>query len=176
MCSAASLVILTRLFILNTMPNPLCRKVGLVLVVGIILLVGSIGVSAHVGEHPSVHDTVHGIIERLRRQLTPVQLHYLSNQQIERYLTSAERQCSSWSGRVASTMGGMSSLHTSAMRTLGKLLLVILRGHFGFSCGRTQSIPTLGVPFCSFREHAKTDAETPNMVMYVNKTPCRTRL
>ena len=65
MCSAASLVILTRLFILNTMPNPLCRKVGLVLVVGIILLVGSIGVSAHVGEHPSVHDTVHGIIERL---------------------------------------------------------------------------------------------------------------
>jgi hypothetical protein len=46
---------------------------------------------AHVGEHPSVHDTVARIIERLRQQLSPLQLHYLSNRQIERRLTPAER-------------------------------------------------------------------------------------
>jgi acid phosphatase type 7 len=46
---------------------------------------------AHVGEHPSVHDTVARIIERLRQQLSPVQLYYLSNREIERRLTPAER-------------------------------------------------------------------------------------
>ena len=46
----------------------------------------------HSAEHPSVEDTVSGIIERLRRQYRPIQLLYLSNWQIERNLTSAERR------------------------------------------------------------------------------------
>jgi acid phosphatase type 7 len=70
------------------MQSPLRRKLFALLLCPLLL---SVGAFAHVGEHPSVHDTVARIIERLRLKLTPVQLIYLSNNQIERQLTPAER-------------------------------------------------------------------------------------
>lgn len=76
------------------MPSPLRRNPALQLASLALLAFifsGPISLRAHVGEHPSVHDTVARIIERLRNKLTPVQLHYLSNKEIENYLTPAER-------------------------------------------------------------------------------------
>lgn len=75
------------------MRSPLSRNVpGFAFILCLVCLAfAPFAPRAHVGEHPSVHDTVARIIERLRQQLNPVQLHYLSNKQIERYLTPAER-------------------------------------------------------------------------------------
>lgn len=46
---------------------------------------------AHVGTHPSVHDTVAGVIERLRRELTPAELTNLTVTRVESFLTPEER-------------------------------------------------------------------------------------
>lgn len=47
---------------------------------------------AHSGGHPSVHDTVAGIIVRLRRELTPEQLIELTPAKVEASLTPQERE------------------------------------------------------------------------------------
>lgn len=46
---------------------------------------------AHVGSHPSIHDTVAGVIERLKKQHTPTQLRELTLSQVEQFLTKGER-------------------------------------------------------------------------------------
>lgn len=46
---------------------------------------------AHVGPHPSVHDTVANVIERLRRQLPPAELTNLTVARVEAFLTPEER-------------------------------------------------------------------------------------
>jgi hypothetical protein len=73
------------------MLNPLRRNLSAVILSTLFLSLSSVLTAAHVGEHPSVHDTVARIIERLRQKLTPLQLHRLSNKQIENLLTPAER-------------------------------------------------------------------------------------
>lgn len=49
-------------------------------------------VGAHVGPQPSVHDTVAGILERLKRELPAAKLKALTGPQAEALLTSTERQ------------------------------------------------------------------------------------
>lgn len=68
------------------MPSPFRRYLAVLL-----LALLPLTIRAHVGEHPSVHDTVARIVERLRNKLSAVQLYYLSNNQIERNLTPEER-------------------------------------------------------------------------------------
>jgi hypothetical protein len=46
---------------------------------------------AHSGGHPSVHDTVAGVLVRLRRELTPDQLIDLTPAKVEAFLTPQER-------------------------------------------------------------------------------------
>src|SRR5688572_20933115 len=46
---------------------------------------------AHVGPHPSVHDTVAGVIERMKRQVRPELLPKLTTKQVEALLTPKER-------------------------------------------------------------------------------------
>jgi acid phosphatase type 7 len=48
--------------------------------------------SAHVGNHPSVHDTAASILERLRKEKTHAELKALTVAQVERFLTPQERQ------------------------------------------------------------------------------------
>ena len=47
---------------------------------------------AHSGGHPSVHDTVAGVLVRLRRELTPDQLIELTPAKVEAFLTPQERE------------------------------------------------------------------------------------
>lgn len=47
---------------------------------------------AHSGGHPSVHDTVAGVLVRLRRELTPDQLIELTPAKVEAFLTTQERE------------------------------------------------------------------------------------
>ncbi|HSH17448.1 MAG TPA: hypothetical protein VLD18_15520, partial [Verrucomicrobiae bacterium] len=47
--------------------------------------------AAHVGDHPSVHDTVAGIAERLRGQLDEAGLRALTPYEVEQKLTAEER-------------------------------------------------------------------------------------
>lgn len=49
-------------------------------------------VAAHNGKHPSVHDTVAGIIVRLKQELTSDQLIALTAPKVEAFLTPAERE------------------------------------------------------------------------------------
>ena len=46
---------------------------------------------AHVGSHPSIHDTVAGIVERLKRQKSDSELKALTLAKVERFLTPLER-------------------------------------------------------------------------------------
>ena len=48
--------------------------------------------AAHTGDHPSIHDTVAGIIVRLKRELTSDQLIALSTPKVETFLTPGERE------------------------------------------------------------------------------------
>ena len=48
--------------------------------------------AAHSGGHPSVHDTVAGVLVRLRRELTPDQLIELTPAKVEAFLTPQERE------------------------------------------------------------------------------------
>jgi len=47
---------------------------------------------AHVGPHPSVHDTVAGIIDRMRRELSKEELLNMTLQKAEQFLTKTERE------------------------------------------------------------------------------------
>ena len=46
---------------------------------------------AHVGSHPSVHDTVAGIIERMRRELSYADLRALTLARVEKFFAPQER-------------------------------------------------------------------------------------
>src|SRR6185503_11049928 len=48
--------------------------------------------SAHTGGHPSIHDTVAGIVVRMKRELTAEQLIELSAPKVEAFLTPGERE------------------------------------------------------------------------------------
>jgi acid phosphatase type 7 len=48
--------------------------------------------SSHVGPHPSVHDTVANILERMKKQLSRAELEKLNVQRIESMLTTKERE------------------------------------------------------------------------------------
>ena len=58
---------------------------------GIILLTPGASLRAHVGPHPSVHDTVAGIIERMRRELSYADLRALTLARAEKFLAPPER-------------------------------------------------------------------------------------
>ena len=61
----------------------------------IIALVGlgcAASVRAHVGNHPSLHDTVAGVVERLRHARNPAELRALTLSQVEGFLTAEERE------------------------------------------------------------------------------------
>lgn len=47
---------------------------------------------AHVGNHPSIHDTVAGIIERMKKEMTADQLREVTLAQVEKFLTAKERE------------------------------------------------------------------------------------
>ena len=47
---------------------------------------------AHVGDQPSVHDVVAGVIERMRRTVPPEELRQFTAQQAEQFLTAHERE------------------------------------------------------------------------------------
>src|SRR5436190_22555908 len=59
---------------------------------GAILLTLGASLRAHVGSHPSVHDTVAGIIERMRRELNYLDLRALTLARVEKFLAPQERQ------------------------------------------------------------------------------------
>lgn len=62
-------------------------------VLGLVLLgLTAAPLQAHVGPHPSVHDTVAGVIERMKRQLNTNELARLDAQAVEKFLTAAERE------------------------------------------------------------------------------------
>jgi hypothetical protein len=61
----------------------------------IIVFVGlgcTASVVAHVGDHPSLHDTVAGVVERLRQTRKPAELRALTLSQVENFLTAEERE------------------------------------------------------------------------------------
>jgi len=61
-------------------------------VLGLLLLgLWSAPLQAHVGPHPSVHDTVAGVIERMKREMTTNELSSLTPQKVESFLTTQER-------------------------------------------------------------------------------------
>jgi len=62
------------------------------LILAVLLSSSAFRAGAHVGPHPSVHDTVAGIIERLRATLSPSGLRTLDLRRAESFLTAAERQ------------------------------------------------------------------------------------
>ncbi|MEO6035999.1 MAG: metallophosphoesterase family protein [Verrucomicrobiota bacterium] len=47
---------------------------------------------AHLGSHPSVHDTVAGIVDRMRRELSKDELRSVTVQKAEQFLTAKERE------------------------------------------------------------------------------------
>ena len=47
---------------------------------------------AHVGQHPSVHDTVAGIIARMKREFGAEELRNLTVPKVEQFLTPRERE------------------------------------------------------------------------------------
>jgi acid phosphatase type 7 len=46
---------------------------------------------AHVGDHPSVHDTVANVIERMRKSKNPAEVRDWNSSQVENFLTASER-------------------------------------------------------------------------------------
>jgi hypothetical protein len=48
--------------------------------------------SAHVGSHPSVHDTVASVLERMKRQMSREQLEKITVEKIHGFLTAGERE------------------------------------------------------------------------------------
>jgi len=60
--------------------------------VGIVLTLAILTSQAHVGPHPSVHDTVAGIVERMRRELSPQELRAWTVAIAEQFLTPKERE------------------------------------------------------------------------------------
>jgi Purple acid Phosphatase, N-terminal domain/Calcineurin-like phosphoesterase len=65
------------------------RTCSLLLVVVLIVLAGT--ASAHVGNHPSVHDTVAGVMQRLQREVDPEALTALRVPELVELLTDEER-------------------------------------------------------------------------------------
>lgn len=55
-------------------------------------LVSTLTLSAHVGNHPSVHDTVAGITVRMKNHFTEEQLQSLSAYEVEKFLTVEEKE------------------------------------------------------------------------------------
>ena len=47
---------------------------------------------AHVGDHPSIHDTVAGVIDRMKKQMSTNELSQLTPLKAEQFLTPGERQ------------------------------------------------------------------------------------
>ena len=56
------------------------------------VLLSSYWAAAHVGPHPSVHDTVAGVIDRMRRELSRDELMKMSIEKAEQFLTAHERE------------------------------------------------------------------------------------
>jgi hypothetical protein len=70
------------------MKEPRLRKVLSLLLLS--LFTGSL--QAHVGQHPSVHDTVAGVIDRMLHTLNTNELNNLTVPKVERFLTPQERE------------------------------------------------------------------------------------
>lgn len=68
----------------------LCRR--LTVLISLTFVLSCRLLQAHVGEHPSVHDTVAGVIERMKRELTTNQLASFTVQQAEQFLTAKEKE------------------------------------------------------------------------------------
>ena len=58
---------------------------------GLFLCLAALSLRAHVGPHPSVHDTVAGVVERMKREMSTNQLNQLTPAVVERFLTDKER-------------------------------------------------------------------------------------
>ena len=58
----------------------------------LLLLSAAMPVFAHVGEHPSVHDTVQGVIERMKGELSMEELRRMTPGQAEQFLTEQEKE------------------------------------------------------------------------------------
>src|SRR5512144_1993592 len=69
----------------------MARNCVIRLVAGVALAGSLFSSPAHEGEHPSVHDTVAGIVERLKRELKPEQLTSLTITQVLDFILPAER-------------------------------------------------------------------------------------
>ena len=67
------------------------KKVIFCLASAILLTLGA-PLRGHVGSHPSVHDTVAGIIERMRRELSYADMRALTLARVEKFLAPQERQ------------------------------------------------------------------------------------
>lgn len=73
--------------------NLLLRSIRSVFALGLSLFaLTSVRVQAHVGNHPSVHDTVAGIIERMKKEMPADQLREVTLAQVENFLTPKERE------------------------------------------------------------------------------------
>lgn len=69
------------------------KRLGSAVALGFCLLaLATLRLQAHVGNHPSVHDTVAGIIERMKKELSTEQLRGLTLAQAEKFLTPKERE------------------------------------------------------------------------------------
>ena len=56
------------------------------------LCLAATSMPAHVGPHPSVHDTVAGVIERMKQEMSTNDLNRLTPALVERFLTAKERE------------------------------------------------------------------------------------
>jgi 3',5'-cyclic AMP phosphodiesterase CpdA len=61
-------------------------------VLGLVLCSAAFSLRAHVGPHPSVHDTVAGVIERMKREMPTNELVRLTPAKVEKFLSSTERE------------------------------------------------------------------------------------
>jgi len=67
-----------------------CRRATLLISLALVLSGGLL--QAHLGQHPSIHDTVAGVVERMKRELTTNQLASFTVQQAEQFLTAKEKE------------------------------------------------------------------------------------
>ncbi len=58
----------------------------------LLIAVSTTSLQAHVGSHPSVHDTVAGVAERMKRDLSTNELSTLTPKKVEQFLTAKERE------------------------------------------------------------------------------------
>jgi hypothetical protein len=73
--------------------DPYRRKLDIALAATVVLLALLAGSAfGQLGEHPSVHDTVAGVIKRMKQQLSTNELNSLPPQKVESFLTPKERQ------------------------------------------------------------------------------------